>query len=228
MFGLPATCIPPKFSSGGGGPISIGRAATASKNGSVASYTIGLSGGAAAAGTWIVAVFGGSAPTQTIADTVGGGGTWTEMNAGSTSKRCYVKLCNGSEPTTYTITFNGTAKSTNSCCVIVEILGANATNPDAHAEATNTATSPSATSSATTDAAVLCVLDNESGASANFSSPPSGYTSQGSISLGSSSDPPTLAKIVTKLNVGSGTISPGSWITSSNTACQLWTLLFKQ
>lgn len=188
--------------------ITIGRKNSVSVTGSGGNFTIGWSsGGAAANGTWLVAVIGEvQAATPPL---ISGGSTWTRL--GTTN--CYYKQCGPSEPTTYTVQYIGAAKPDGTAVTICEILGASAV--DATASVTSSSTSPSVTSSAASDAIVVAMRNSSAAATIT---PPSGYTLQSSISGNAAS------AIATKLNVGSGSISPGAWNTSFSA---LHTLAFK-
>jgi len=156
-----------------------------------------------------------------IADFGSTGGTW--VAGPGTNINGFYKICNGTEPTQYTITYNGISGGSEVSVTVIEILGANASNPDDIQSTQSTATPASATSSAASDIAVLTVGDVSATASTDFTAAPSGYTLQGRIVLGT-----TMTAIATQTSVGSGTISPGAWTTASAVVCGLGTILVKQ
>jgi len=206
--------------------ISFGRNATGSITGTNTNYTVGFSGGASAAGTWVVAVI---QDVDTGQATISGGSAWTKAAGGQDvgsgySARCYYKKCGASEPSTYTVTYAGSSKSDANCVTIFEVLGANATNPDDIQVTSNTATPHSVTSSATTDCVVLVAADSQM-TGAGFT-PPTGYTAQGNIEVANGTTF-LLTAIAAKLNVGAGTISPGAWGSPETSADFLWTIAFK-
>ena len=186
--------------------ISIGRSNSVSVTGSGSSFTIGWSsGGAAANGTWLVAVIGET--TSATHPLISGGSTWTRL--GSTN--CYYKQCGVSEPTTYTVQYVGSTKGDGTNVSILEIIGSSAV--DVSGSATSTATSPTVTTTAT-DCIVLAMRDS----AANAATPPSGYTRQTYSSVNAASS------LATKLLVASGSVAPGSWSASCSA---LHTLAFK-
>jgi hypothetical protein len=189
--------------------ITLGRSNAATADGTGGNYTIGwASGGAAASGTWLVAIVeeatdSGSHPFIT------GGSAWTRLG----TTKCYYKQCGGSEPTTYTISSSRGSKGEGSAVAIMEIF--NAASVESTNDASNTATAPSVTS---TDAADLVVLAAGNGGALGTITPPAGWTKQ---ATGSSN---AVACLATKLNAGSGTISPGAWNTTYK---KLYSLAFK-
>lgn len=188
--------------------ITIGRSRTVYTSGAGGNFSIGWpSGGAAASGTWLVAII--SEATSATAPLISGGSAWTRLG----STKCYYKQCGASEPTTYTVQYVGTTKSDATSVSIIEVIGASAV--DATASATSTSSAPSVTTTSATDAIVLAVGHN----TGSTPSPPSGYT------LGSTTTMTNISTgLASKLNVGLGSIAPGNW-GSSFTA--LHTIAFK-
>lgn len=179
------------------------------------------------AGTYLIAITTANTASSTIADNSAGGAAWTELNSGVANMRCYVKLCNATEPSNgYRTTYGGSGGNDAACTSYMEVLGANATNPDANTAAVNTKTCSTATSSAASDFAVILVADAEALADTGFTIAPVGYTIQVTNSLGGVLIPINTV-IATKPNVGSGTIAPGDWTTTINLSCKLFTVLFK-
>lgn len=188
--------------------ISIGRSNVRYVSGSGTDFTIGwASGGAAANGTWLVAVIG--EVTGATAPLITGGSTWTRLG----STKCYYKQCGASEPTTYTVKYVGASKSEATAVAIIEVIGAN--SMEASASATGTNAAPSVTTTAATDCIILAMQQN----TGSSPTPPSGYTLGTTTSLINAS-----AAVASKLNVGSGSISPGNWGASYGS---LHTLAFK-
>ena len=186
--------------------ISIGRSNSASVSGAGTSLSVGwASGGAAANGTWLIAVTRVTNGTGTIT----GGSAWTQI--GSTG--VYYKQAGASEPTTYSVAYSGSSKSDGVVVTICEVIGAS--SMESSAPATNTSTSPSVTSTAAGDCVVVAM--SHSSAAATIT-PPTGYTKQSSVSETSAF---LASAIGTKLNVGSGTIAPGAWNASYSTLVSL-------
>ncbi len=188
---------------------SVGRSVTNGQNGNNSSYSLALSP-APVAGTqlWLV----GASNTGTFTPSGGTGSAWTRYD--SPTGYIYGKLCNGTEPTSYSITYSGSAKADASIAAIVEILNANATNPDDHQVNTGSDTPPSATSSSLNDLAVLGWIGGTI-----LPTAPAGYTIQTSGTKTSYG-----ATIATKTSAGSGSISPGAF---SVAASYISTALFK-
>lgn len=186
--------------------IAVGRAASAGNNGANASFTIGFSGGAAAAGTWVILVGATNSGTFTVS---GGTNAWTQMDSGS---RVWKHLAAASEPATYTVTYSGASKSDCAEASMVEITGANSTNPDASAFAITTSANQSATASASGDIGVICWKSNTS---STLPTAPSGWTIQSSGSQ-TPSGGACGTVIATKTGLASGSISPGSWSLSGD------------
>jgi len=188
--------------------IAVGRSNTVYTSGSGTNFTIGwTSGGAAANGTWLVAVIGEA--TSATAPLISGGSTWTRLG----STKCYYKQCGAAEPTTYTIQYVGSAKGDATAVAIIEVIGA--TSMESSSSATSTNVSPSVTTTAAGDA-IIVAMQQGTGATP---SPPSGYTLGTTVSMANAS-----AGVASKLNVGVGTIAPGNWGASYG---NLHTLAFK-
>lgn len=189
--------------------ITLGRSNSRAVNGAGSSYTIGwASGGAAAAGTLLIAIVeeatdSGSHPYIT------GGSAWTRIG----TTKCYYKICGAAEPLTYTISFAGSSKGEGSAVAILEVFGAASVESVNDASSTNV--SPSVTS---TDANDLVVVAAGNGGALGTVTPPTGWTTQ---ALGSGN---AVACLATKLTAGAGTISPGNWNTSYK---KLYTLAIK-
>lgn len=189
--------------------ITLGRSNSRAVDGSGSSYTIGwASGGAAANGTWLVAMVEEATNSGTH-PYITGGSTWTRHG----TTKLYYKQCGASEPTTYTISYAGATKGEGSAVAILEVFGASSV--EAVNDASSTNASPSVTS---TDANDLVVVGAGNGAALGTVTPPTGWTTQ---TLGSSN---AVACLATKLAAGSGSISPGNWNTTYK---KLYTLAFK-
>ena len=180
-------------------PLVVSRANSAGSSG-IVSFELGwVSGGAAAAGVFLVAAIGSNTGT---AATISGGSTWILLN-NIYGHSVYYKVAGGSEPSSYTITYNGVGIKDGATASIIEIENCNATNPDASASSTYTVTNPSAISTNVDDLSVICFAG---GGTAPIA--PSGYTINTSISDFPNGVGTTIAN---KVNVGSGSISPGDW-----------------
>lgn len=187
--------------------ISIGRSNSAAQTGSGASMSVGwASGGAAANGTWLVAVIH---TNMSGTGTISGGSAWTQIG----TTKVFYKQCGASEPTTYSITYSGSSKADGTVVTICEVIGASSMESSGSGTSTNTA--PSVTSTASGDCIVLAMGHGNSAATIT---PPSGYTTQSSISNGTATEATAIA---TKLNVGTGTIAPGTWNTSFDVLASL-------
>jgi hypothetical protein len=186
-----------------------GRCASTGVNNTGSNYTLGFSGGAAANGSWIIALISDNqtSSNNTISD--GTGLSWTPAAGNVTGSRLYYRQCGASEPANYTISYAGSGKLNVSCAMIFEILNANATNPDAAQNATSTATPPAATTTGTSDISILVASINGTGSSTSTFTAPSGWTipTNGSITQNA------LAQCVMayKLVSGAQTVTPGSW-----------------
>lgn len=193
--------------------ITLGRSNSSVKSGSGSSQSIGwASGGAAANGTWLVLAI---IDNETGNYTPSGGTAWTRLG----STKIWYKQCGASEPTTYSVTYDGGSKNSAGAMVIQEILGA--TSVDASASTTSSGTtSPAVTVTGSADLVVLAAV--ATGQSANPPSAPSGYTLRASNTPTGSAT--VLAAIATKAGVGAGTETPGAWGNSWN---QLGTIAFK-
>lgn len=205
--------------------VTVGRSNSAAIAGSNTSCAVGwASGGAAANGTWLVAVCRNNTGNSY---NITGGSAWTELG----TSNIFYKQCGASEPTTYSCQYFGSKKDEAQAISIIEILGASSMEAGTSASATNTC--PARTS---TDAGDLAVI---AGALAGFLvdltiAPPSGYTlatkndKSNAVGFYTSNANTILA---TKSSVGSGSISPGAFscTTSSGhgTLDQVATLLFK-
>lgn len=208
----------------GGGP-TVGRS-TSGQGSGTNTYSLGFSP-APIAGTWLVTT-GINGSGNGVFSISGGTNAWTELNTGDTDKRSFVHLCAAGEPTSYTVTID-VSMDDGGCCAMTEILGANSSNPDASTAnaTTTTGTQPTATSSNANDLAVL--LNSNEELFITYTAPPTGYTQQVTVGMPIST---TIGDvfIATKTNVGSGTITPGSWTITgspSETETKLWTVLFK-
>ena len=189
--------------------ITIGRSNSRAVDGTGSSYTIGwAAGGAAANGTWLVAVVEEATGSGTH-PYITGGSAWTRLG----TTKCYYKQCGASEPTTYTISYAGASKGEGSAVAILEVFGASSVEATANASSTNAA--PSVT---TTDANDLIVLGAGNSSALGTVTPPTGWTTQ---TTGSGN---AVACLATKLLAGLGSISPGNWNT---TYAKLYTLAFK-
>jgi len=211
--------------------VSFGRTAKNSQSGVGGNYTVGFtlrgaSGVAAASGTILLAVLADNANTAgSLA--ISGGGTWTKLTGGTTgysSCSVWMRVCGVSEPLSYTVTYSGSTATDSACCTLIEVFGANVSNPDDIQVATNTGTSPTATSSNADDGGLICVADLN-GNSMSFDDTPTGYDlwSRVQTSVGNT----LTAAIATRGQVGSGSISPGAWVNPATSASYLWTILFK-
>lgn len=129
---------------------------------------------APASGTLLIA-----AHIQNIGDTVsaptnGTGSAWTEISTGTVSRAWY-KVCNGTEPTSYSVTLNGSYKGDAAALGIIEIKGQNATPLDTNVgTATSTNISPSITTQFDAELAISIFTTTANGAMASI---PSGWTS---------------------------------------------------
>lgn len=209
MFGCPSFAVPKPQASAPA--FAVGRAASFGGDGNASTFSGGF-GSAPAAGTWIVLI--GWSNTGALTPS-GGTNAWTLVGSTSGAKM-YVHLAAASEPSTYTITYSGASKSDGGEVSIIEITGANATNPDDSGVATSTATCPTKTSSAANDIAVVGWTNNTS-----IPTAPSGYTLQTS---GTNTQTSIKSALATKTAIGSGSISPGNWSGSGNL---VGTVLFK-
>lgn len=184
--------------------ITIGRSNYGYTSGVGSSFSVGwASGGAAAAGTFLVATTKVTNGTGVIT----GGSAWTQI--GSTG--VFWKVCGAGEPTTYSVSYAGSSKGDSGLVAICEVLGAG--SMESSASASNTATSPSVTSTDAGDCVVVAMRHNASAATVTA---PSGYTKQ----VGTYDGVQSVA-ISTKLLVGSGTIAPGAWNASYLTLVSL-------
>ena len=204
MFNFPAM-----FWSSGSGSSQIinGRCASTGVGNTGANYTLGFAGGAAANGTWIVAIISDNQPSSN--NTITGGSSWTAATGNTTGCRVFYKQAGASEPSTYTISYAGSGKANCSCTVIFEVLNANATNPDVTANATSTTTPPAVTTTGTSDISILCAPVSGAVAVPSTFTAPSGWV----IPTNGSLTQNTLVQCVLayKLISGAGTITPGSW-----------------
>lgn len=211
-----------KHSSGGSGP-TVGRSVSG-LSGASSSFALGFSP-APVVGTWIIAVTCNNTDPNVV--TISGGtNAWTELESGTVGEQAFVHLCAAGEPTAYTLVYDGGESGDGACAAMMEVLGANSSNPDASAANTlNTGVQPTAVSSNANDLAVLLNSNQELGTS--YTAPPSGYTQQITQVMPISTIGSVF--IVTKTNVGSGTITPGSWTITSGPPfdTKLWTVLFK-
>lgn len=207
--------------------LASGRSATAQGSGAGSDYTIGLTGAAAASGIYLLAVISDQGGTSSPA--ISGGSAWTQLTGSSTGRTAWIKKCGGSEPSTYTVSYAGSAKADGSVAALFEITGppAGTGNPDAQAHVTNTGTPNSATSSAASDMAILLVANADGSAPSQFTSAPSGYTLKDRLDLSPSGGNPVCVAVSYKLSIGSGTISPGAWGSPGTSASNLWTVLLK-
>ena len=217
-FFKPPTAAPPSG-------ITLGRSNSAVIAGTNTSCTIGwASGGAAASGTWLVAVCRNNTGNSF---NITGGSAWTEIG----TSNIFYKQCGPSEPTTYSCQYSGSNKDEAQSITILEVIGASSVEASSSAAATNTP--PSRTS---TDAGDLAVI---AGGLADFLvdltiTPPAGYTTaskhdkSNDVSLYTSN---ACTIIATKSSVGTGTIAPGAFVcttsSSHSTLQQVATLLFK-
>lgn len=189
--------------------ITLGRSNSRFVDGTGGSYTIGwASGGAAAAGTLLIAVIeeatdSGSHPY------ISGGSAWTRIG----TTKCYYKISGASEPTTYTISYAGESKAEGSAVAILEVFGASSVEDATSASAT--ATAPSVTS---TNANDLIVVAAGNGSALGTITPPAGCTTR---ATGSGN---AVACLATKVPGVTGTIAPGAWNTSYK---KLYTLAIK-
>ncbi len=178
----------------------IGRKNSANQKGNSVSLDIGwASGGAAVAGTFLAIV----ASSNTGFASVSGGSAWTLLNVGASSYTIYYKICGGSEPTTYSVSYFGSAKQDGVTASIIEILLPNASNPDDKAYSTSTATCPAATSINAADIGLILWSGDE-----NLPTPPAGWTTQTSLGDAKSVSGTLIAA---KVGTGSGSISPGAF-----------------
>lgn len=103
----------------------------------------------------------------------GGGAAWTELGSGS-SVRVWYKIANGSEPTSYTITFFGTAKADSATFTMFEISGNFSTPIDSNSTSSaSTAISPSITTQFNFELVLSILADGSSGTNPTE---PSGWT----------------------------------------------------
>jgi len=190
--------------------LSVGRSNFRVVNGSSGSYTLGwASGGAAANGTWLVAMLeeamvSGSHPYFS------GGSAWTRVG----TSKCYYKQCGPSEPLTYTVSFFGQSKSEGSSACIMEIFGASSV--EAAVAATSTNASP--TLSPFTAGSLVVLGAGGSGAQISSAVPPTGWT------IGPAASGNAGSCLATNFPAGSGSLSPGNWNT---TYTRLYSLSFK-
>jgi len=194
--------------------IAVGRSNSASTTGTGTTYSIGWSsGGAAANGTWIVFVARDNSANTPV---VSGGSAWTQLG---TSKVWY-KQCGASEPTTYSVSYSGSAKGDTGCCTMVEIL--NASSMEASATGTSTNTPPALATITSGD--IVVVVGGGSGSGSNGAiTAPSGYTM---ASKRESADAVTAAATKT---VSATSETPGAFtITNSATFAVVASLAFKQ
>lgn len=194
--------------------ISVGRKKSLGNSGGSTSYSVGFDGGAAAAGTWIVLTSSANTGFLTV---TGGTNAWTQLGANSDEK-VYVHLATSGEPATYTITYNGSAPKDSAGISMIEVLGANATNPDVYSTANSTATSPTATGSTANSLVVVTFA----AAGTGLPTQPAGYTLETSLSGGGSPEPNTA--IASKPLLLPGSVSPGNWSLSGNIVS---TIIFK-
>lgn len=214
MFVFPVAHWAPEAS----GAIAFGRKNTATTTGSGSNYTIGwAAGGAAANGVYLIAVIANNIASGL--PNISGGSAWTQATGSVAGYSCYYKTAGASEPSTYTITYAGSAKSDCSSCSIFELTGQNATNPDDVTSAASTATPSTVTSSASSDCVVVVIA----GQTGTAFTAPSGYTLQGAVNVTPFGGNVGCA-IAAKLSAGSGTISPGAW---NQSGTKLWTLAIK-
>ncbi len=199
--------------------MAVGRSALATATNTTTTYTIGLSGGAAVSGS-VVVIFICQSTTPTL-PIVTGGATWVAATGTTGNYACYYKVCGGSEPATYTVTFNGSGKSSNSAAVLLEITGPNATNPDDQQNNASSATPPTATSSAASDISIVGLVG--ANATAVYTAP-AGYTmQQNTVAVSAQS-----IGVATLTNAGSGTITPGAFGGGGAGSPQkAWTILIK-
>ena len=194
------------LSGGGGGGINTGRTASGFST-KASTMSVGFTGSAPASGTWIVLVIGENTAVCTVSN--GTGATWSTLYS-NTGNGCHVfyKKCNGSEPTTYTITYNGISSGDTCTAGMLEVLHANTTNPDASASTvTGTQTVPTITASAS-DLVVLTEI-HFAGSS---NRPPGGYSTKVAIN-------DTALEIYVNIStniVSAGTVSPGNYSQSTS------------
>ena len=192
--------------------------ASLSAAGSLPNFSITL-GSAPPAGVWLILI----TTTNTGQGAVSSGGSaWTTLYSGIGSY-IYYKKAGASEPGSYTVYVNGSAKSDGGTAVLIEVTNANATNPDAaNYTASSTATPPTATSSNAGDLAVL----TWTGSLTLFSAAPTGYTLNQAYNQSKSNGSVALASLA---NCGSGTITPPHWQSSGSDVpgSPLATFLFK-
>jgi hypothetical protein len=222
MFGLPASTVPRSIVASAGP--TIGRVTTLNAG---SNWSIGLTGGAAAANTFLVLLVGannypvllntssGSAWTSLFSNTFYGvsnsgnvidGGLWT----------CLYKKCNSSEPTTY----SSNNMPDGTVVILIEILNASALDGSAFR---TTPVSPVAVQSVTPsnalDLSLIVGVDGYwqyTGANAETIVMPSGWSTIASVNDGGNLGSGMWAGA--KAGTGTGAISPGNFTaTGKNT-----------
>lgn len=188
---------------GGGGTIAVGRNAKASISGTGSSITINFSGGAPVAGTRIIFISANSTGGGTGIPS-GGTNPWTQIASFISYYYIYEHVCDGSEPSSYTVSYGGSSKSDGLACAMIEILNANSVNPDGSATANSTTSTPSLTSTTANDISIALWASNVASAATS----PAGYTEQVNCVQSASF---RSVVISTATNVGTGTIAPGTW-----------------
>lgn len=195
--------------SGGGASPSVGYSNSASTSGNTGNYS--LPSGSPSAGKLVFVVI--SDTNSPSVPVVSGGASWTQATGSTTGRGLWYKVAGGSEPANYTITYAGGSKSDCSCAGVVWII--NGATLDAIQSASSTSISPSATSTYANALGVVFAASN----SASSPSKPSGYSANVTIASVS-----VDAGVGSKQQVGTGTISPGSWGASQ---ARLWTAVVK-
>ncbi len=190
--------------------LSVGRSNFRVVNGSSGSYTLGwAAGGAAANGTWLVAVVEEATASGTH-PYFSGGSAWTRVG----TSKCYYKQCGASEPTTYTVSFAGQSKGEGSAACIIEVFGASSVEAAVAASSTNA----SPTLSPFTTGSLVVLGAGGSGAQITTATPPTGWT------VGPRASGNAGSCLATHFPAGSGSLSPGNWDT---TYTRLYSLSFK-
>lgn len=121
------------------------RTAGEGKNGSGGGVLTATLSPAPASGVLLIATHIENTGVTVAAPSTGTGAVWTEISTGTTS-RVWYKVCNGTEPTSYTVTYSGASKSDAGAFSVIEIKGNNATPIDTNRGlATGTNIGPSIT-----------------------------------------------------------------------------------